>query len=217
MTQEQGMQNGCPQRAGRLSSEVAWAALWPPLVATLAFWLAGILWPDAEQSSPGEGSVLPPLLLGGMAVLSALIYMDCRAKALFRSDAERVCVTQGIMTAIVMILLVVVAMAQAGNEPSGDVAPLVLFLGLPVLAVCGGCLWHAATLIQSSFWRGWLLVGFVIATAIVQLLSVRPVGRDPEERWFMLNSLLVALAFGVDLAIWSARQLNRTSERPSHG
>ena len=54
-----------------------------------------------------------------------------------------------------------------------------------------------------------MLLGFVIVTALVEALCVREIHRDADERLFMLNSLLIALAFAIHLSVWSARALGR--------
>lgn len=198
-------------RLGRMSFEIAWAAIWPPLMAILVALIADVLWENAahDNSESTTARQLMPLMLGGMAILSALIYFDCRAKEAFRSRADKIRTTQGISTAITMIFLAVAVVAQGDHRQASDTAALVLFLCLPVLFVCAGFLWHAATLIRGSFHRGLILVAFVITTALVELLSLREVHGNAEERLFMLNSLLVALAFAIHLGVWSTRALER--------
>lgn len=206
---------GGTRRDGRLPFELAWAAISSPMVAILVVGLLEVLRANATHAgvTPDETGCLFPMMLGGMAVLTAYIYFDCRAKVVIRSCADKVRGTLGVSTALTMIVLAVVATAQGDYSQTSEAAAFVLFLGLPVLFVCGGLLWHAATLIQSSFRRGLMLAGFVLATAFVEWLSTQNVGRNTEERLFMLNSLLVALAFGIHLSVWSARAFC-PSERP---
>jgi len=196
---------------GRMSFELAWAAICSPMVAILVALLLEALRETALRVdiTTARTGFLILLILGGMAVLASLIYFDCRAKEAFHSRADKVRVTQGVSTAITMIVLAVAVTAQADHHHTSEAAALVLFLCLPVLFICTGLLWHAATLIRSSFHRGLMLVGFVLATALVELLSARSTGRNSEERLFMLNSLLVALAFAIHLGAWSARALGR--------
>ena len=179
------------------------------MAATLVALLTDALWGSGarENSTATAVNTLIPLMVGGMAVFAAVIYLDCRAVKAFRSRAERLRATLGFSTAITLIFLAVIVTAQAEHSRVDEGAALVLFLCLPVLFTCGALLWHAATLMQRSFYRGLMLVGFVIATALVELLGTRDTGRHAEEQLFMWNSLLVALAFGIHLSVWSARLL----------
>ena len=196
-------------RVDRVSFELAWAAICPPLVATLVALAADALWGNdfRENSTTSTVSTLIPLMVGGMAVLSAVIFLDRRAVESFRSRADGLRITLGFSTAITLIFLSVIVTAQTERGDEG--AALVLFLCLPVLFTCGALLWHAATMLRSSFYRGLMLTGFVIITALVELLSAQKINRGVEERLFMLNSLLVALAFAIQLSVWSTRALRR--------
>jgi len=205
-------------RVGRMPFELAWAAVCSPLVAILVALLL-----EALRESPSYAGVtasgtgfLIPLMFAGMAVLASLIYFDCRAVEVFCSRAGMIRVTQGISAAITMIYLSVAVTADGDQRRASDAAAMVLFLGVPVLIACTGLLWHVATLIQNSLRRGLILVGFVTMTALLELLSAHSTGQNAEERLFMLHSLLVALAFGIHLGIWSTRVLGRACERPVH-
>jgi hypothetical protein len=191
--------------------ELAWAALFPPLVAVLTVLLTVSLLGDGETRNT-HADFLIPLMLGSMAVLCATIFFDCRATKAFRSRAAEVRTTQGISTGITLVFLAAVTTSQADHYRASDEAALILFLCLPVLFVCAGLLWHAATMIQSPFRRGLMLAGFVALTALVELQGFREVSRYADERLFMLNSLLVAAAFAVQLGIWSTRELGRRAK-----
>jgi len=194
-----------------MSFELAWAAICPPLIALLTVILGSAWWGKVgpENSDVNPTRLLMPLMIGGMAVLSAVIYMDRRAVDAFHAQADRIRTTQGISAAVTMIFLVAAVTALAGERRDSDAAIMVLFLCLPVLLVSAGFLWHTASMIQGSLRRGLLLSGFVIITALVEWLSARGGSRDPEERMLTLHSLLIALAFAIHLSTWSTRALSR--------
>jgi len=191
--------------------ELTWAGMCPPLLAILTVFLANA-WLESmatANSRATAATLLVPLMLAGMTILSAVIYFDCRAIEAFRSRAAKVRTTQGISAAITLVFLSVAMTAQAGQGQVSGGAALVMFLCLPVLFLCAGLLWHAATIIKSSFRRGLMLTGFVALTALVEWQSTSEVVRNAEERLFMLNSLLVAVAFAIQLSVWSTRALGR--------
>jgi cytochrome bd-type quinol oxidase subunit 2 len=191
--------------------ELTWAGMCPPLLAVFAVVLANA-WLEntaTENSQVTTATLLVPLMFAGMTILTSAIYFDCRAIEAFRSRAARVRTTQGISAAITLIFLSVAKTAQAEQGQVPDTAALVLFLCLPVLFLCAGLLWHAATIIKSSFRRGLMLTGFVALTAFVEWQSTSVDVRNAEERLFMMNSLLVAAAFAIQLSVWSTRALGR--------
>lgn len=198
-------------RVGRMPFELVWAAICPPLVALLTVILGSEWWERVvpENSDVNPTHLLMPLMLGGMAVLSAVIYFDRRAVDAFHAHADRIRTTQGISAAITLIYLAVAVTALAGERRDSDAAVMVLFLCLPVLLVSAVFLWHTASMIQGFLRRALLLSGFVIITALVEWLSARGGSRDPEERMLTLHSLLIALAFAIHLSTWSTRALSR--------
>jgi hypothetical protein len=191
--------------------ELAWAAICPPSLAILTWILTG-LWQDAgadEDSGKGISLLLFPLVLGGMTILAAVIYLDCRAVEKFRSAAGDIRVALGVSTAVTLIFLSVWTTAEAGRSHLQYAEELALFLCLPVLLVCTPLLWYSARAIELSYRRLVMMALFVCATALVELKCQSGNLGNAEEQLFMWHSLLVALALAILLGIWGAKEFRR--------
>jgi hypothetical protein len=81
---------------------------------------------------------------------------------------------------------------------------MVLFLGLPTLLICGVLLWSTARGVKRRPLRALLLALFVLATAWAEAECRAGNHGDVDDRAFMLNSLLVALAVALRLCVWGA-------------
>ncbi len=205
-------------RIGRNFIELGWAVICPPLLAILTVTITNFYLEISprENSDPTATHLLFPLMVGGMAVLLATVYFNCRAAGAPSAERPRIQGMLGISTAITLTVLAVAVTGQAERRQVSQASELVIFLCLPVLFVCAGLLWHAAAIIKGPFHRALMLIGFLTVTALVELWCDTKANRYPDERLFMLNSLLIALAFAIQLSAWSAKEFGRRQERTAH-
>ncbi|MFO1514830.1 MAG: hypothetical protein U1F83_18295 [Verrucomicrobiota bacterium] len=198
-------------QTGRRMFALAWAAICPPSLAILTVTITNFCLENTsrERSNATATNLLFPLMVGGMAILLAAIYFNCRTAETPAATNSRIQALIGISSAITLTVLAVAVTGQAERRQVSQASELVIFLCLPVLLVCAGLLWHATSIIRSPFRRALMLTGFLAATALVELWGDNQTQRNAEERLFMLNSMLVALAFAIQLVVWSAKEFGR--------
>ena len=191
--------------------EMLLGAVCPPLLtitaAIFAVWLEDLA---NGRSSRDDSQILTPLMIPGAVSLAVAIFLDLRAiERLFVSVAADVRATLAASSFASLAFLAVWVTATARQKDVGYAGETVLFLCLPTLLICAVLWWFTARAVKRVALRALLLTGFVLATVWVEWQCQAENRGATEERVFMMNSLLVALAVAVRLCIWGATEFAR--------
>src|SRR6266542_145254 len=181
--------------------EMLLATALPPLLtvvtAALTVWLGDL---TNGRVSRDHSQMLTPLMTAGAVVLAAAILLDLRA--LERLPARAAADIRGLLSTSSLGSLAFLAVwvtDQARHDQFRDAGATVLLLCLSTLSICGILLWSTAREIKRLPLRALMLALFVLATVWAEEQCRAGNRGDVEDRMFMLNSLLVALAVALRL------------------
>ena len=200
-------------QGGRCTTEHTWVWLLAglPLVIVCGLFFS-LLLSGGALSKFGEGfegtrDALCFLLLVSLPALAAAIEIDVRLKCLGSPIAEGARGLLGCSSFLAFVLFLVWA-AEAMADSKSHEAGFEFLLCVLIVGTCGPLLWSAAGQLARTEHRLALLGGHVIATIALEL-AFDESNQDAEERFFLYQSVPVALAVALRLGVWGWREFNQ--------
>lgn len=102
---------------------------------------------------------------------------------------------------VLFLVWVAAAMDRSGSRKPG----VEFLLCVLIVGTCAPLWWSAVRQVERAEHRWALLGGSVIATAAMEL-AFEASAEDAEERFFLYQSILVASALGIRLAVWGLKE-----------